>query len=739
MADNGGQIVYTVSADTSDLLTAQRNADKFVLTVGQGMEKADAAVEDFRKTMERMGRTVDDTGTVMTAFGRADAEATRQLRMLNAQAKIARYQAQGIGTSMTKTAQSVSRGFSGFGRNAGQAGIQLQQFIGQVQGGQSIMLATSQQAADLGFVLGFPLLGAIAGISASIAGMLLPNLFDTKDALEIVEQATENVRAAMTLSATGVDGYAQSIQILARASEQAARIQLANLIAEQAAAIKTAADGIKESVDDAFGVGANVYGSSIKDTFGEYSDDFAKLAYDIKQSADEVVNTNFSPDSIDNLTESLARAQEAGLSNTEAGRTLINTLTGLITAYEEGRIRIEDMKKQLDQAKLSFDQSADAAKRYADIADRLSTRTEELRSEQLKLEKAITLKKATEEGAEQSTLDSISTSYDKIIANAKEEESERRLARSKRERAQAERESQKASKAFIENFGNEDFSDNPDTEATGFSRTLTSQYDEKSAIETLEQQRSLVRMYQEMEVGDAEAHAEAIKAIDQKIADEKKKALDKQMKDQTDATNAQLSLYNQLFSGMQNLTTNVLASMDEQSSGYKTMFAIQKAFAVAQAIVSAELAANQILAHDAGIMGLGAVATSNIVRAMGYASAGVIAGTAMAGGRQYGGPVSEGGLYRVNENGAPEVFSAANGHQYMIPNTRGEVISNSDATGGGSGSTTINISIASDGTVSTIDGPMAKELGRFVDGKFRQLQAQSMRQGGAQWQYKQKG
>lgn len=57
-------------------------------------------------------------------------------------------------------------------------------------------------------------------------------------------------------------------------------------------------------------------------------------------------------------------------------------------------------------------------------------------------------------------------------------------------------------------------------------------------------------------------------------------------------------------------------------------------------------------------------------------------GLSLAGGRQYGGGVAAGSLYRVNENGAPEVFNAANGRQYMLPNTRGEVVSNADATAG---------------------------------------------------------
>ena len=92
---------------------------------------------------------------------------------------------------LTKTAKGVKTGIAGVGRGAGQAGIQVQQFIGQIQGGQNAMLAFSQQSADLGFVLGAPLLGAIAGISASIAGILLPELFKADEA---VDELTEKMK-----------------------------------------------------------------------------------------------------------------------------------------------------------------------------------------------------------------------------------------------------------------------------------------------------------------------------------------------------------------------------------------------------------------------------------------------------------------------------------------------------------------------------------------------------------------
>lgn len=77
-----------------------------------------------------------------------------------------------------------------------------------------------------------------------------------------------------------------------------------------------------------------------------------------------------------------------------------------------------------------------------------------------------------------------------------------------------------------------------------------------------------------------------------------------------------------------------------------------------------------------------------------FGGAAVIGGAALlatmalaksAGGRQYGGGVQAGSMYRVNETGAPEIFNAANGRQYMMPNSRGEVVSNKDATAGSGG------------------------------------------------------
>ncbi len=76
--------------------------------------------------------------------------------------------------------KNLSGGLGGMGRSAGQAGIQVQQLVGQVTSGVNPMVALSQQSADLGFVLGVPLLGAVVSIAAALGTVLLPRLFETE-------------------------------------------------------------------------------------------------------------------------------------------------------------------------------------------------------------------------------------------------------------------------------------------------------------------------------------------------------------------------------------------------------------------------------------------------------------------------------------------------------------------------------------------------------------------------------
>jgi tape measure domain-containing protein len=119
----------------------------------------------------------------------------------------------------------------------------------------------------------------------------------------------------------------------------------------------------------------------------------------------------------------------------------------------------------------------------------------------------------------------------------------------------------------------------------------------------------------------------------------------------------------------------VMASVGQATAAAATAASVGEAGIVAAAWAPA-----------AAMASLASFGTNSVPAAAALSSTTALAsGLALVGGRALGGPVQADGMYRVNETGAPEIFNAANGRQYMMPNSRGDVVSNNDATSGGSG------------------------------------------------------
>lgn len=165
---------------------------------------------------------------------------------------------------------------------------------------------------------------------------------------------------------------------------------------------------------------------------------------------------------------------------------------------------------------------------------------------------------------------------------------------------------------------------------------------------------------------------------------------------------------NNLTDAMQQLGTGILhhavGALVEMGIQYvKSMImgqTAQTAAAATAAATGSAMAASY--APAAAMASLASFGANAAPAAAGIASTvGMAQALSLSGGRLYGGPVSADGMYRINENGRPEVFNAANGQQYMLPNSRGEVVSNKNATGGGGGVVN-NITITvTDGAVQT--------------------------------------
>lgn len=182
----------------------------------------------------------------------------------------------------------------------------------------------------------------------------------------------------------------------------------------------------------------------------------------------------------------------------------------------------------------------------------------------------------------------------------------------------------------------------------------------------LQAKSDLLAEYAAIDQQNLEIYAQARVALEEETAARIAEIENKRRAEQLAAQSAMLQAYGGLFGNLAELTA---AFGSKQSSAYRALFAVSKAFAIADAIIKIQqgiaAAASLPFPANIGAMATVASATAGIVS--------TIQGTQFGGGRQYGGPVTAGTLYRVNEGGRPEMFTAANGAQYMLPTSGGNV------------------------------------------------------------------
>jgi tape measure domain-containing protein len=231
----------------------------------------------------------------------------------------------------------------------------------------------------------------------------------------------------------------------------------------------------------------------------------------------------------------------------------------------------------------------------------------------------------------------------------------------------------------------------------------------------LQAKSALLADYAAIDQENLALYAEARVALEEQTAQRIAEIQERRRIEEAAAQAAVLQNYGSLFGSMSDV---VKTFAGEQSRTYQALFAVSKAFAIAEAIIKIQ----QGIANAASLpfpANLGAMAT------VAASTAGIVAtiqGTQFGGGRQYGGPTSAGTLYRVNEGGRPEMFTARNGAQYMLPTADGNVTPAS-AVGGGRGGITINQ------TVNVSSGVNRAEVAQAVAQGNRALVAELTAQG----------
>lgn len=252
--------------------------------------------------------------------------------------------------------------------------------------------------------------------------------------------------------------------------------------------------------------------------------------------------------------------------------------------------------------------------------------------------------------------------------------------------------------------------------------------DPVAQINLQEQQKlAALAQYQQMGVLSVQQYEDAKTAIQEQASNARKKIAQEEADSQIAST---ISILNAASSGFDSLAGIISNTAGRANSAYVAMFAAAKSFAIAAATLDFNgallkalnapdsLTTAQRFANYAAVASAGASVLSNI------------ASVSMSGGRRYGGTVSAGNAYRVNEDGRSEIFQTTGGQQMFIPNQSGKVIS-ADKAGGG-GVQNVYFTINTTGGISDADWTQIEAKAVSISKKMAlfQINDQASRPGG---------
>lgn len=229
--------------------------------------------------------------------------------------------------------------------------------------------------------------------------------------------------------------------------------------------------------------------------------------------------------------------------------------------------------------------------------------------------------------------------------------------------------------------------------------------DPTAQIALQEQQKlAALQQYQQMGVLSVQQYEDAKTAIQEQAANARRKIAVDEANAQTEAIGSILGSASQGFDSLASIIEN---TSGKSSGAYVAMFAAAKAFAIAQSTLSLNTAIMQAMADPTALTPAQKMANYAAIASAGASLLSNIASVTMSGGRRYGGTVSAGNAYRVNEDGRSEIFQTAGGQQAFIPNQSGKIIpANKVGGSGGVVNQTVHFTINTTGGID--DATMAK-------------------------------
>lgn len=383
-----------------------RKLNTNVSGIARAMEEARSGTGGANSEFNRAESIIEALGNQLAVLDEAQENGARSAAVLAAQlragSKATDEEKQKIGEltgrlyDMKTGVENGAKGTGNWKTSMQQAGYQVQDFIVQVQGGQSALVAFAQQGSQLAgaFGPGGAVVGAVIALSSVIAGVLITSLNGGKNAMDALKDAAEAMDKVITISQNGVAALSDKYANLARTNAEAATILRNQAMIEYNAAIakipksindasssivgftdklKTSfvggiasidefnknlstvgatADNYSAAMGQARDAGAKftVNANAIQNTVTTLADKFGvseQRAFELSKQLSDVAN-NPTPEALQRLVLELQSTESSTKSGADAIRTFLGPLTELVRVAGEAQINLSGMKKEVD-------------------------------------------------------------------------------------------------------------------------------------------------------------------------------------------------------------------------------------------------------------------------------------------------------------------------------------------------------------------------------------------------------
>ncbi|CAM6924787.1 Phage tape measure protein [Enterobacter asburiae] len=383
-----------------------RKLNTNVSGIARAMEEARSGTGGASSEFSRAESIIEALGNQLAVLDEAQENGARSAAVLAAQlragSKATDEEKQKIGEltgrlyDMKTGVENGAKGTGSWKTSMQQAGYQVQDFIVQVQGGQSALVAFAQQGSQLAgaFGPGGAVVGAIIALSSVLAGVLITSLNGGKNAMDALKDAAEAMDKVITISQNGVAALSDKYANLARTNSEAATILRNQAMIEYNAAIAKIPKSINDasssivgftdklrtsfvggiaSIDEfnknlsTVGVTADTYSAAmeqarnagakftvnanaIQNTVTTLADKFGiseQRAFELSKQLSDVAN-NPSPQALQKLVLELQNTESSTKSGTEAVIAFLRPLTELVAVAGQAAISTASMRKEID-------------------------------------------------------------------------------------------------------------------------------------------------------------------------------------------------------------------------------------------------------------------------------------------------------------------------------------------------------------------------------------------------------